>query len=129
MVVGEPDYKVLLQNARKPERPNDDEAVDFEGNEEDSEDVIPISGCVAEDQFDQIKEQADDRDNKPRHRQAGFPLGKNQIQNFYKQKSKQMCCFTFLAAWMRREPTMTLPMQMMTRMTPRTNDAEDDNMA
>ena len=85
MVVGEPDYKVLLQNARKPERPNDDEAVDFEGNEEDSEDVIPISGCVAEDQFDQIKEQADDRDNKPRHRQAGFSLGTNQTQ-----KSKQM---------------------------------------
>ena len=126
MVVGEPDYKVLLQNARKPERPNDDEAVDFEGNEEDSEDVIPISGCVAEDQFDQIKEQADDRDNKPRHRQAGFPLGKNQIQ-----KSKQMSCLssTFLAAWMRREPTMTLPMQRITMMTPRTNDAEDDNMA
>ena len=80
LVVGEPDYKVLLQNARKPERPNDDEAVDFEGNEEDSEDVIPISGCVAEDQFDQIKEQADDRDNKPRHRQAGFSLGRNQTQ-------------------------------------------------
>ena len=70
MVVGEPDYKVSLQNARKPERPNDDEAVDFEGNEEDSEDLIPISSCVAEDQFDQIKEQAYDRDNKPRHRQA-----------------------------------------------------------
>ena len=126
MVVGEPDYKVLLQNARKPERPNDDEAVDFEGNEEDSEDVIPISGCVAEDQFDQIKEQADDRDNKPRHRQAGFSLGKNQTQ-----KSKQMSWLssTFLAAWMRREPTMTLPMQMIIRMTPRTNDAEDENMA
>ena len=113
-----------MQNARKPERPNDDEAVDFEGNEEDSEDLIPISSCVAEDQFDQIKEQADDRDNKPRHRQAGFSLGTNQTQ-----KSKQMFEFHLPSSVDRREPTMTLPMQMIIRMTPRTNDAEDENMA
>ena len=63
---------------QKPVRPNDNEEVDFKGENEDvTESMNPVEGDQIVDQTDQIPDHTDDGQNDPGQHKAGLCLKNN----------------------------------------------------